>query len=138
MALPMRTAVIYSTRRGHTRELCKYISQQLDADIFDLNLQTRINLDQFDRVIVASGVYFGSASGKVSDYLRANKDLLLTKKTTLIVSCFRKGNKAVKQAAVFADEYGIRDVTFVSIRGEENQDGVKKELAAFLERVGAE
>ncbi|MBQ5447572.1 MAG: hypothetical protein IIT52_01700, partial [Candidatus Methanomethylophilus sp.] len=49
------TVIIYSSFAGKTRKIAKYMAEKAGWDIFDLKLQTNIDLTSYDRIIMGTG-----------------------------------------------------------------------------------
>ena len=81
-------AIIYaSSFGGHVAETAKYMAKELDADIFDLKKQTKINMTSYNRVIIGTGIHAGKPFGKVVSFVKDNKAVLDDKKTSLFICC---------------------------------------------------
>ena len=129
------TVIIYSSFAGKTRKIAKYLAEKLGADIFDLKLQTNIDLSTYDRIIIGTGVHAGNPYGRVTRFVEDHEDIFLDKEVVLFVSCMYSGERAEKQCSEIAKEYHINNAVFFSIRGEKNEAGLSKDVDMFVERM---
>ena len=129
------TVIIYSSFAGKTRRIAKYLAEKLDADIFDLKLQTNIDLSSYDRIIIGTGVHAGNPYGRVTRFVEAHEDIFLDKQMFLFVSCLYDGEHAAKQCSEIAKDFHINNVVYFCTRGEKNEAGLNKDVDAFVERM---
>ncbi|MCQ2084892.1 MAG: flavodoxin domain-containing protein [archaeon] len=130
------TAIIYSSFMGTTRKVANYLAKTLDADVFDLKLQTNIDMTDYSKIIIGTGVHAGNPYGKVTRFIEDNREKLLDKEVYLFISCMYKGEKAETQCEDIAQTYQISDAVYFSTRGEKNEAGVCKDVDTFAERMG--
>ncbi|AGI47879.1 hypothetical protein TALC_00884 [Thermoplasmatales archaeon BRNA1] len=132
------TAIIFaSSLGGHVRKTAKYIAEKLGCDIFDLKLQTNIDVTAYDRVIFGTGIHAGRPYSKVSNYIADHRADLSSKKTALFICCLYKGERGEQQCQDIAGQFGISDAVFFPDSGEKNEAGVSKDADSFIERMGA-
>ncbi|MCQ2085784.1 MAG: hypothetical protein MJZ21_06535 [archaeon] len=131
------TVIIFSSFAGKTRKVANYLAKKLEADIFDLKLQTDIDLSSFSRVIIGSGVHAGHAYGKVEKFIENNRDVLNGKDTYLFLSCLYDGDRADTQCSEISKEILIDNAVYFCTRGEKNEAGLNADIDAFIERLTA-
>ena len=129
------TVIIFTSTTGKTRKIAEYLAKNLDADKFDLKLQSNINLSDYSRVILGTGVHAGHAYGRLVNFVDNNANILLDKQVFLFLSCLYKGERAEKQCSDIAKEFHIHNAVFFSVRGEKNQAGLSTDVDAFIERM---
>ncbi len=129
-------AIIYSSSLGgHVAEAAGYIAKELDADIFDLKKQSKINMSSYGRIIIGTGIHAGRPFGNVASFVKDNKAVLETKKTSLFICCLYKGSRGDAQCERVSRDLGIPDASYFPDSGERDENGVKKELASFVQRM---
>lgn len=130
------TVVIYaSSVGGHVEKTAKYIAKALGADTFDLKKQTKINMDEYSRVILGTFIHAGKPSSKVVAFAGDNKAELSKKKTSLFICCMFGGEKGTSQCESVSEQTGIADATFFVDKSEKNEAGVSKDVDAYIERM---
>ena len=72
--------IIYSSTDGHTKTICKRISNFLDdkneTKIIPLDEATKIDLSMFNKIIIGASVRYGKHSEKLYKFITLNKNLL--------------------------------------------------------------
>ncbi len=129
------TAIIYSSFMGKTRKIAKYIAEKLGADIFDLKVQSNIDLSGFSRIIIGTGVHAGRPYSRVTKYIEDNRAELNDKDVVLFISCAYNGEKAENQCSEIAMEFQLSNSVFFSNRTEKNSAGLSKDVDVFIERM---
>ena len=67
----MKTAVIYySAHHGNTKKLLDAIAAKHDVDLFDVTKQLPADLSGYDRIGLASGIYYNSFAKQLLAYAR--------------------------------------------------------------------
>ncbi len=80
----------YGTRHGSAREIAEYIGATLtkEGNEVDVKRATKsVAVDDYDLVVIGSGIQVGSWQKDVKNFLRLNSSTLKWKKTALFVSC---------------------------------------------------
>ncbi len=129
------TAIIYSSFAGKTRKVANYIAGKLNADIFDLKVQSNIDLSGFSRVIIGTGVHAGRPYSRVTKFIEDNRSELNDKEVVLFISCMYNGERAENQCSDITKEYGLSNSVFFSTRSEKNEAGLSKDVDVFIERM---
>ena len=129
------TAVIYSSFMGKTRKIAKYIAEKLNADIFDLKVQSNIDISGFSRIIIGTGVHAGKPYSRVTRFIEDNRSELNDKEVVLYISCAYNGDKAGNQCSEIAMDYQLSNSVFFSNHSEKNGAGLSKDVDVFIERM---
>lgn len=82
----MKTAIIFSTTYGSTEKVAKYIAEKLKDDevkVIRLRKNSKINIDQFDRIILGGSIYLGEIQPVMIKFCENNMNALLTKNVGL-------------------------------------------------------
>ena len=129
------TAIIYSSFAGKTRKVANYIAGKLNADIFDLKVQSNIDLSGFSRVIIGTGVHAGRPYSRVTKFIEDNRSELNDKEVVLFISCMYNGERAENQCSDITKDYDLSNSVFFSTRSEKNGAGLSKDVDVFIERM---
>ena len=77
--------ILYSTIDGHTKNICEYINKKLknkkNVSISKLEDSEKLNLKNFDEIIIGASVRYGYHRKNVYEFVRKNKTTLNDKKT---------------------------------------------------------
>ena len=69
----MKTAIIfYSEHHGNTRKLLDAIAAKNDVTLIDVTKEQKADLSGYDRIGLASGIYYGGASKELIKFMEAN------------------------------------------------------------------
>lgn len=129
------TAVIFSSFTGKTRKISKYIAENLGADIFDLKLQSNIDISSYSRIILGTGVHAGHPYSRLTKFIDDNRGALNDKDVVLFISCAYDGERAENQCSDITMDYQLSNSVFFTNRGEKNQAGLSKDVDVFIERM---
>ena len=96
----MKTAVIYASKHGTTSSVAQKIKDLLSGDevvLFNLDIQNRIELSHFGRIIIGSPLYAGTPLPAVRKFIEQNLLFLLQKEIGIFVCCmfFDKADKQI-------------------------------------------
>ena len=76
--------IIYSSTDGHTKTICKQIANFLNngvtAKIISLDEATKIDLTEFNKIIIGASIRYGKHSKKLYKFIELNKNILDQKK----------------------------------------------------------
>ena len=78
----MRNIFIYSTSNGQSLKICNALNQNKESLIIDIDKIKTVKLDEFDQIIIGASVKYGDHNKKIYDFIKNNKILLETKKTS--------------------------------------------------------
>tara|TARA_Y100001970_G_C14175245_1_gene826590 strand:+ start:294 stop:812 length:519 start_codon:yes stop_codon:yes gene_type:complete len=74
------TLIIYSSTDGHTKNICKRISNSLNngnkIKIISLDEATHIDLSVFNKIIIGASIRYGKHSDKLYKFIKLNKSIL--------------------------------------------------------------
>ncbi len=74
------TLIIYSSTDGHTKTICKRISNFLDSKnetkIMSLEEASKLDLSVFNKIIIGASIRYGKHSKKLYKFITLNKNLL--------------------------------------------------------------
>ena len=76
-----KVLIIYFSKYGTTKEYAEWIAKELNGDIFSINNFKDTILNNYDTIIIGSGLYAGKIKGM--DILLKNYELLKNKKLIL-------------------------------------------------------
>ena len=72
--------IIFSTTDGHTKKICERISKFLNngkpTKIVSLNEATKLNLSEFQRIIIGASIRYGKHSRELYKFIKLNKKIL--------------------------------------------------------------
>ena len=84
------TLIIYSSTDGHTKNICKRISNFLDnkneAKIMSLDDATKLDLSAFNKIIIGASIRYGKHSKKLYEFITLNKNVLDQKQSIFFFS----------------------------------------------------
>lgn len=77
----MRTAIIYASKTGTTRDCANLLKDKLSSDVQLIDLKTveNPNVADYDKIIVGSAIYMGRPLKEVVNFCMKNKEILLHK-----------------------------------------------------------
>ena len=78
----MRNIFIYSTSNGQSLKICNALNQNKESLIIDIDKIKTVKLDEFDQIIIGASVKYGDHNKKIYEFIKNNKILLETKKTS--------------------------------------------------------
>ena len=74
------TLIIYSSTDGHTKTICKRISNSLDKNneikIVSLDDATKLDLSIFNKIIIGASIRYGKHSKKLYKFITLNQNVL--------------------------------------------------------------
>ena len=72
--------IIFSTTDGHTKKICEKIANFLNNEtppkIVSLNEATKLNLSEFQRIIIGASIRYGKHSKELYEFIKLNKSIL--------------------------------------------------------------
>ncbi len=75
----MKALLLYSTREGQTKKIMHNIAQQLEGyecQFVDLHESERVDLSQYDKILVGASIRYGSLNKKLYQFIQAHKEQL--------------------------------------------------------------
>lgn len=83
----MKSCMIYfSMHHRNTKKLVEGISQSMQMDVYSV-LEEAIPLENYDTVILASGIYMGYFGKEMIAFIEKQAAILQTKKVVLLYTC---------------------------------------------------
>ena len=58
-----KTLVLYFSKYGTTKKYSEWIAEDLNGNIFDIKYKNKIRLNEYDTIVLGSGLYAGSIKG---------------------------------------------------------------------------
>ncbi|MDD3877789.1 MAG: flavodoxin domain-containing protein [Bacteroidales bacterium] len=89
----MKTLILYASNHGTTAKICRYIAEKIEnstIDIVNIKSNKPLNLNLYDRIIIGASIHAGSVQRSISNFLKTNQDLLLTKPLALFLCGMNK------------------------------------------------
>lgn len=88
----MKTAIVYATKYGCTKECAEILKTYLHGEVNILSAKAdKINLSQYDAVFIGGSVYMGKIQKEITQFCKRNlKQLLHTKIDCSFVAIPRK------------------------------------------------
>lgn len=115
----MKTAIIYATKTGTSRECAERLAKGLcrhEVSLFELGKDKVPSLSGFDSVAVGGAIRFGKADKRLLRFLKERKSELLTVRAGYFVCCAfadlaeeyikETFGKELLDGAVFAENFG--------------------------------
>lgn len=150
----MRTLIIYASQHGCAQKCAEQIQQGLEGslELVDVKKSERMNLAEFDTVIIGGSIHAGHIQKKVKKFCQTNLTKLKKKKVGLFICCMEEGEKAEQQfceafpeeliqhasaAGLFGGEFNIEKMNFFQKAIVKKVAGVEESVSKISEeRVG--
>lgn len=126
----MKSIVIYVSKRGTTKESAEKMGNAIKADVIDVNEVKRVNLREYDKVIIGSYLYAGMIPGKMKKFISKNIELLKSKSVNFFVMGVGKPNEMLEIFKKQLPKELLDSDTMISHFGGE----LRMEKMNFLER----
>ena len=85
----MKTAIVYATKYGCTKECAEILKTYLHGEVNILSAKAdKINLSQYDAVFIGGSVYMGKIQKEITQFCKRNLKQLLHTKIGLFVCCY--------------------------------------------------
>ncbi len=110
----MKTLVVYfSNHHLNTLKLVEFLDGEVGFDKLELRenrdvSELELDIDQYDRVIFASGVYYGKLAKEIYDFARLYKDSLANKDVATIATAGLESVDYIKEFEEEISELGIK------------------------------
>lgn len=92
----MKSLIIYVSKRGTTKESAEKVGKAINADIVDIKEIKRVNLEDYDKVIIGSYLYAGMIPGKMKKFILKNVNLLKNKKLSFFIMGVSNSSEAIE------------------------------------------
>ncbi len=80
----MSSIIIYSSTDGHTKNICnrilRFSGDTSTVKIISLDEAAKLNLSEFERIIIGASIRYGRHSKKLYKFIASNKEILEQKK----------------------------------------------------------
>ncbi len=96
----MKTAIIYVSKHGTTEKVAQEIKNKIGDDktqLFNLRANNKIDLTQFEQVIIGGSIHAGSIQTIIKDFCKNNANELTNKRLGLFICCMYEEEIATKQ-----------------------------------------
>lgn len=95
----MKIAIIYATRHGCTEKCATHLNDGFknSAHVINLKEHKKVNLTDFDTVIIGGSIHAGKVQSKIRKFCEDNLITLMTKRIGLFLCCMEEGDNADKQ-----------------------------------------
>lgn len=138
----MKTVIIYGSTYGYAKDCVKKLSEQINGEIFLVNVSTDIipKVDEFDNVIIGGSIYMGKIQKKVKAFCDLNIDLLKNKRVGLFLCCGLPENFELNMKNSFGEELLSRSIGKECFGGELRTDKMNfahKLITKLMEKVSA-
>ncbi|HIE4742437.1 hypothetical protein KLL39_05205 [Clostridioides difficile] len=85
----MKTLIVYATKYGCTKKCAEILKSYLKGEVDILSAKSsKINMAQYDNVIVGGSVYMGKMRKEITQFCKHNIKQLLRKKLGLFACCY--------------------------------------------------
>ncbi len=95
----MKTLIAYATKHGSAENSAKKLAKKLngEVDLVNLKKNKKIDIDQYDRVIIGSSVYVGKIRKEARLFSEERLTELQNKEIGLFICCMSEDEKAEQQ-----------------------------------------
>ncbi len=105
----MKTIIIYySVHHGNIKKLTEGLSKHFNYDVIPIGNVSNIDLNDYTKVIIASGVYALSMPKELIGYIKENKEELKQKRIGLILTSGIMSERFMKSAESVFEQAGIK------------------------------
>ncbi|MDO9547450.1 MAG: flavodoxin domain-containing protein [Candidatus Marinimicrobia bacterium] len=97
----MKTLIVYASKHGCAKSAAEKLAQAFgtDTELSDVRNITRIDLENFDRIIIGGSIHAGRIQGQIKTFTQRNLNLLLQKQLGLYICHMEEGDGAMKELA---------------------------------------
>lgn len=97
----MNTLIVYATKYGCAEKCAMELSKEFDGNVEIINLKEnkRIDLVEYENVIIGGSVYIGKIQKEVADFINQNLKELLNKSIGLFICGMQEGDELDKEIA---------------------------------------
>jgi len=86
----LKTIIVYCSKHGTTGKIAEMLSDKIGADdcrLVNLETETIISIDSFDRIIIGGSIHAGRIQKKITRFCSLNMNELLKKEVGLFLCC---------------------------------------------------
>ena len=115
--LSIETIVIYKSKTGFTKRYAEFITEDLDAEIYELHEIKIEDIDKYDTIIYGGGLYAGCING--IDFINKNIDILKKHKVIVFATglCSGSDDEINNMKNSNFNQEQIKDIDFFYLRG---------------------
>ncbi len=76
----MKVAVVYTSKYGSTKKYAEWIADEINADIYNMDITRTLSLDDYDAIVYGGGLYNGKIRGLskiIKSKIADNKKLIV-------------------------------------------------------------
>jgi len=98
----MSCAIVYATKYGATAEVAFRIANDLkeaQVEAEAVEVSAKLPLPDAETIVVGAPIYAGTAPGRMTSFLEAQRESLLSKRVFVFSSCLYEGIRAEQQLA---------------------------------------
>lgn len=87
MGLNMNTLITYATKYGSTKTCAQRLAKEMtgNVSIIELKKNLKIDINDYDTIIIGSSIYMGRYLGAVRKFVYRNADILKKKRLGLFI-----------------------------------------------------
>lgn len=115
-----KKAIIYASyHHNNTYELFNEVLLESDCERFNIlrNETKNLDLNNYDTIIFASGIYFMKMHKAILKYIQTNKELLKDKKLGVIITAGMKPKQFARRTSRYFKSLGLEDFPIFACHG---------------------
>jgi len=96
----MKTLIVYASKHGSAKNAAEKLAKAFgqDTEVNNVRNITRIDLEDFDRIIIGGSIHAGRIQGQIKTFAQRNVNLLLQKQLGLFICHMEEDSeKAMKE-----------------------------------------
>jgi menaquinone-dependent protoporphyrinogen oxidase len=95
----MKTLIVYASKHGCAKKAAEKLGEAFDdgAEVNDIRSITKIDIADFDRIIIGGSIHAGRIQKDVRNFIQNNLAQLLEKQIGLYICCMEEGERADKE-----------------------------------------
>lgn len=112
----MKTLIVYASKHGCAKKAAGKIALEfgVNTEVMDVRNITRIDLEDFDRIIIGGSIHAGRIQKQIRTFTRRHLDLLLQKQIGLYICHMEQGDRAMKE---LTDNFPVQLLDHAAARG---------------------
>jgi len=118
----MKTLIVYASKHGCAKRAAEKIAQTMgsEAEVNNIRNITRIDLEDFDRIIIGGSIHAGRIQGPIKSFAQKNLNQLLQKQIGLFICHMEEDSeKAMKELTDNFPEQLVKHATSKGLFGGE-------------------
>ena len=95
----MKTLIVYASKHGCAKKAAEKLGEAFGdgAEVNDIRSITKIDIADFDRIIIGGSIHAGRIQKDVRNFIQNNLAQLLEKQIGLYICCMEEGERADKE-----------------------------------------